>query len=134
MRPRWLTMAFWREDWQMRLAALVAAVVLWAYIRQEQTMVITLNVPLEFRSMPQTMRLVRRPPQAVEVKFQVHRSAMASLSPESVRIVADLSHHRGRRISIPLKPDDVIRPEGATVLDITPSLLMMEFEPVGRDE
>jgi len=134
MKIRWLTPGFWLADWQIKVASIVVAAGLWAYVRQDQTMILTLSVPLELRSPPQTMRLVRRPPAVVDVKFQVQRASVASLTPKSVRLVIDLARARGRRISIPLREADVIRPEGAMVLDITPSQLVLEFEPVGRDE
>jgi YbbR domain-containing protein len=134
MKIRWLTPGFWLADWKLRLAALVGALLLWGYVRQEQTITMTMTVPLELKSPPQTMRMVRRPPRTVEVRLQAQRAAAAALTAGSLRVVADLSGARGRKVSIPLTADDVQRPGGVSVLDISPSQLVLEFEPVGKEE
>jgi hypothetical protein len=124
---------FWVGDWKVRLAALMAAVVLWAWVRSDQTLTLTVSAPLEIRAASRTMRFVHRPPSSVEVKLLVRRDSLPAVTPKSVRVVANLSGLRGRRVSVPLTDDDVLRPDGVTVLDITPSLLVLEFEPVGGD-
>jgi len=120
-------------DWKIRLAALMAAVVLWAWVRSDQTLTLTISAPLEIRSASRTMRFARRPPASVEVKLLVRRDSLPTVTPKSVRVVANLSGLRGRRVSVPLTDDDVLRPDGVTVLDINPNQLVLEFEPVGGD-
>jgi len=124
---------FLMGDWKVRMAALMAAVVLWAWVRSDQTLTITISAPLEIRAASRTMRLTRRPPASVEVKLLVRRDALPAINAKSVRVVANLSGLRGRRISVPLAEDDVLRPDGVTVLNIDPNLLVLEFEPVGGD-
>ena len=124
---------FWVGDWKVRLAALMAAVVLWAWVRSDQTLTLTISAPLEIRSASRTMRYVKRPPASVEVKLLVRRDSLPTVTPKSVRVVANLAGLRGRRVTVPLTEDDVLRPDGVTVLDINPGQLVLEFEPVGGD-
>ncbi len=132
--PRWLTPRLVTADWPLKLIAIGIALALWGYVKQEQTLTLTLSVPLELRSPPQTMRFARRPPLSVEVRLQVHRIKVPAITPKAVRVVVDLGRVRGRRVSIPLTEDNVLRPGGVSVLDITPSQLMLEFEPVRSEE
>lgn len=129
MKTRWYFPASWLSDWPIKLGAVAIAVVLWAWVRNEATMVMVMNVPLELKSPPVTMRLVRRPPTSVLVRLQVPRDVASLVSSGSVVVVADLSVARGRRVSISLTADDVRRPAGVNILDITPSQLDLEFEP-----
>jgi len=121
-------------DWKIRLAALAAATVLWAWVRSDQTLTLTVSAPLEIRSASRTMHLAKRAPLSVEVKILVRRDSLAAITPRSVRVVANLAGLRGRRVTVPLSEDDVLRPDGVTVLDITPSQLFLEFEPDGGGE
>ena len=128
--------AFWRvltSNWKMKFGALGAAVVLWAWVRSDQTLTLTVSAPLEIRAASRTMRMVRRPPASIEVKLLVRRDSLAQVTPKSVRVVANLSGLRGRKVAIPLSEDDVLRPDGVTVLEIYPDQLVLEFEPVGGD-
>ena len=133
MAAKIFTWKFLVGDWKIRTAALVAATVLWAWVRSDQTLTLTVSAPLEIRSASRTMRISRRAPSSVEVKILVRRDSLPMITPKSVRVVANLSGLRGRRVSVPLTDDDVLRPEGVTVLEINPSILVLEFEPVGGD-
>jgi len=121
-------------DWKLRLAALMAAFVLWGWVRSDQTLTLTVSAPLEIRSASRTMRMVKRPPAAIDVKILVRRDMLATVMPKAIRVVADLTGLRGRKITVPLTEDDVLRPEGVTVLEITPRMLFLEFEPIGGAE
>lgn len=129
MKTRWYAPTTWLADWPMKLGAVAIALVMWAWVRNEATMVVTMNVPLEIMSPPQTMRMVRRPPASLLVRMQVPRNVAPLVSTESVAVVADLSGVRGRKVSISLTADDVRRPAGVNILDITPSQVELEFEP-----
>jgi len=133
MAAKIFTWKFLVGDWKVRTAALLAATVLWAWVRSDQTLTLTVSAPLEIRSASRTMRISKRAPASVEVKILVRRDSLPMITPKSVRVVANLSGLRGRRVSVPLTHDDVLRPEGVTVLEINPSNLVLEFEPVGGD-
>lgn len=118
-------------DWRLRLSAIAAAAVLWGWVRSDQTLTMTVTAPLEIRSASRTMRLVRRPPASVEVKVLIRRDSLPAINSRSLRVVANLAGLRGRRVSVPLTSDDVLRPDGVRILEINPDILVLEFEPVG---
>ena len=121
---RWLT-----ADWQLKLMGIAIAVVLWVYVHAEQSIQLTLSVPLEFRNPPRSMHLARRSPSSVEVRLEARREVIPLLVPKAVRAVVDLSRRvTGRRAEIALTPDHILRPAGVEVLAITPAQLELEFE------
>ena len=121
---RWLT-----ADWQLKIMGVLIAVVLWVYVHAEQSIQLTLSVPLEFRNPPRSMHLSRRSPATVEVRLEARRDVIPQLVPKSVRAVVDLTKRvAGRRAEIALTPDHILRPAGVEVLAITPAQLLLEFE------
>ena len=117
-------------DWQLKMAGLAIALVLWAYVRTEQTMHLTLNVPLELRNPPRAMRFARRPPARIEVRLAAHRDIVSSLDPNKISAVVDLSNLKGKSsLTITLTRDNIRRPDGVEVLSIMPGLLTFKFEP-----
>lgn len=129
--------ARWRRlllsDWQLKLGGLATAAVLWAYVHQEQTLQLTLTIPLELRNPPRAMRYVRRPPATVEVRLVAPRDVIPRLEPRSVRAVVDLTGQvTGRHASVDLGPDHIVRPPGVAVAAVTPAQLVLDFVPAAE--
>ena len=121
---RWLV-----ADWPLRLLGLGIAVMLWVFVHGDQTTQLTLSVPLEFRNPPHALRLVRRTPATVEVRLAARRELIPQLLPRSVRAVVDLARKvNGRHAEITLTPESILRPDGVTVLEISPDTLALDFE------
>ncbi len=121
---RWLV-----ADWPLRLLGLGIAVMLWVFVHGDQTTQLTLSVPLEFRNPPRTLRLGRRTPATVEVRLEARRELIPQLLPRSVRAVVDLARKvSGRHAEIALTPESILRPDGVTVLEISPATLALDFE------
>ena len=128
----------WRRlilgDWRLKLLGFAIAGVLWVYVRSEQMLHLTLDIPLELHNPPGTLRLVRPPPRTVEVRLEAHRDVIPLLKPKTVRAVVDLAGVTDLKISIALSAAHIRRPAGVVVLDISPSQLRLEFAraPAGK--
>ncbi len=116
-------------DWQLKLLGLLIAAGLWVYVHGEQGIQLTFTVPLELRNTPRGEQYARQPPASVDVTLEARREQLSKLAPGSVRAVVDLTRAKGRRVELALTADHILRPDGVRVLSITPSQLVLEFEP-----
>jgi len=117
-------------DWQLKVMGLVIALGLWMYVHGEQGIQLTYNVPLELRNTPHTMQFSRQPPTTIEVHLEARREQLSKLVPGALRAVVDLTRVKSQRVELTLTPDHILRPDGVKVLSISPSQLVLEFEPI----
>lgn len=119
-------------DWQLKLAGLGIALVLYIYVHSEERLSLMLRVPLELRNPPQAMKFASTPPTAVEVRLEAERAAISAIVPGSVRAIVDLAEVKGLSANITLGPEHIKRPPGVSVLSVSPSQLVLLFAPVGK--
>lgn len=122
---RWLL-----GDWQLKLAGLLVALALWVYVRTEQMMQLTLNVPLELRNPPRAMQVVGKVPARVEVRLTARRDVVSELDSGSVRAVVDLAEVQGTGGVIVLEAGHIERPRGVGVLNIVPRQIEVKMAKV----
>ncbi len=122
---RWLV-----TDWQLKLAGLAIALILYVYVRSEERVSFTLQVPLELRNPPRAMRFAAPPLRALEVRLEARLDRISSLEPGSVKAVVDLAGVQGLNASIRLTPNHIRRPPGVEVRSILPGVLVLTFKPV----
>lgn len=122
------------QDWKLKGLALAIAVALWAYVHSAQQIAVTLSVPLELRNPPHAWRLVTKPPADVEVRLQADRALIPDLKPQAIRAVIDLAKVKAKHAEFSLTPDTIVRPDGVTVLGVSPSQLVFDFERSRRGD
>jgi len=114
----------------LKVASLVLASLLWFVIAGEKTAEIGLEIPVEFRNVPQELALVGDPANRVEVRLRASPGLLQSLSPGDVHALLDLSGVRAGERILHLAPESIQVPFGVDVVNVVPSMLTVHFEPL----
>lgn len=113
----------------LKLLSLALAVLLWMIVSGEETVERGLRVPLELQQLPGGLELVGDVPTTVDVRLRGGSSALSRVSTGDIVAVIDLRAAREGHRLFPLTPDQVRRPFGVEVVQITPSAVAITFEP-----
>jgi YbbR-like protein len=114
----------------LKVASLVLASLLWFVIAGEKTAEIGLEIPVEFRNVPQELSLVGDPANRVEVRLRASPGLLQSLTPGDVHALLDLSGVRAGERILHLAPESIQVPFGVDVVNVVPSMLTLHFEPL----
>lgn len=113
----------------LKLISVAVALGLWFTLAGEQTVERSLRAPLELRNRPPQLELVEDPPSTIEVRVRGASGLLGQLSPTDVVAEADLSGARPGRRFFHLTRADVRAPFGVEVVDISPAIISLRFEP-----
>jgi diadenylate cyclase len=133
--PEWTrTLGKWfREyvaaDWKYKLAAMAAAVVIWAYVAGQQSIQVIYTVPLRFQNLTPHMRMLGPNVSTAEVTLSGRRDRILNLHRDQIAVSLDLTGLRAGRNLYLISSRDVIVPPGLEVKDITPRQLSLQLAP-----
>jgi YbbR domain-containing protein len=109
------------RHWQLKLLALLLAVVLWLFVASAQRVEIALAVPVEYGGLEGPMVLAGPHREMVEVHLQAGRGAAERVRPGSVRVRVDVTRlHEGDNL-VSLQPENVEAPLGVRVTRLAPA-------------
>jgi YbbR domain-containing protein len=101
---------------------------LWMVVSGEETVERGLRVPLELQQFPPDLELQGEPPSSVDVRVRGSSGMLARISPGDIVAVLDLrGAHVGGRL-FHLTSDQIRKPFGVEVVQITPATIAMIFE------
>ena len=123
---------FVTPNWQTKLTALVAAVIIWGYVASQQSMHVVFTVPIHFQGVPADSRLVEPPLTKAEVTLAGRRERILTLKQQQVWVAVDLSGLRNGPNLLLLTTQDVVTPAGVEVKDVSPRQLNLELRPARR--
>ena len=117
------------ENWPIKLASLILAVILWFYVTSKGKTEMTLNVPLELRNVPQGMVVVGDVPGTVALRLQGQERALRDIaSGKKVVGTVDLSRGKEGGNMFPLSPDDIRKPAGVLVTHLDPFEIAVKLD------
>ena len=116
----------------LKLLAVLIAVVLWITVAGEHVVERTLRVPLELRNVPDQLEIVGDPPMTVDVRLRGSSALLGRMEPGDVIAIVDLAAARPGSRLFHLRTDEVRRPYGVEVAQITPVTIGLELETSGR--
>lgn len=122
-------MRFLVAHWELKLLALLAAVLLWGFVVGGAKSEMVLTVPVEFRGIPPGLELAGDPIDSVDVRFRGLRIQLARLRSDALRVQAPLAGARPGEAVVLLLPEHVLVPAGVQVVRITPSRLRVLLKP-----
>ena len=120
-----------RNIWLKILAVLIATV-LWLTVAGEHLVERTLRVPLELRNVPEQLEIVGDPPMTVDVRVRGSSTLLTRTEPGDIVATLDLATARPGSRLFHLRTDEVRRPYGVEVAQITPVTIALELERSGR--
>lgn len=120
------------RHFRLKLLAVLIALVLWLTVAGEHVVERTLRVPLELRNVPEQLEIVGDPPMTVDVRVRGSSALLGRLEPGDVIALVDLASARPGSRLFHLRTDEVRRPYGVDVAQITPVTIALEIEKSGR--
>ena len=116
----------------LKLLALLLALLLWLTVAGEHVVERTLRVPLELRNVPDQLEIVGDPPMTVDVRLRGSSALLGRMDPGDVIAILDLATARSGSRLFHLRTDEVRRPYGVEVAQITPATISLELERSAR--
>ena len=116
----------------LKLLAVLLALLLWLTVAGEHVVERTLRIPLELRNVPDRLEIVGDPPMTVDVRLRGSSALLARMDPGDAVAIVDLATARPGSRLFHLRTDEVRRPYGVEVAQITPVTISLELEPSGR--
>jgi YbbR domain-containing protein len=113
----------------LKLLSLALGALIWLLVSGEQVVERTMRIPLEFTNVPANLELVGAPPTLVDVRVRGSAGALSRVAAGEVVAMLDLRTARAGERLFHLTVDDVRRPFGINVVQISPSNVSVGFEP-----
>ncbi|MFA5074339.1 MAG: CdaR family protein [Nitrospirota bacterium] len=121
------------ENWGVKLASLLFAVTLWFYVTSKGKTEMTFTVPLELRNIPRSLAIVGSVPGFINVRLQGQERLLRDITiGKKIAGILDLSLTDSGDHIIHISPDDIKRPSGLAVTNVTPSEIRIKLEPLAR--
>lgn len=117
-----------RKHLGLKLISIALATLLWLVVSGEEVAERSLRIPVEFTNFPTQLELIGAPPTVVDVRVRGSAGTVSRIAAGELTAVLDLGSARsGRRIFHIIK-DNVRRPFGVEVVQVSPSTVTMTFE------
>jgi YbbR domain-containing protein len=119
-RRRWQ----WYKNWPLKLIALALACLGWALLAyQPGSVERTFVVPIEYRNLPENLRLDGMQPSEARVTLSGRQAALTPLDPAALKVSLDLGSTTAGSDEIVIYPEDVHRPLSLSVTHVEPSVV-----------
>ncbi len=115
------------RHWELKLLALVFSMALWLFVMTSEKTNAVLPLSIELHSLPAGLVVTGEQPETVEVQVHGLRTALARVSPESMRVRVSLAGARPGEMMLRLGPEQIIVPVGVTVLRVNPDIVRIEL-------
>ena len=111
-----------------KLLSIAIAVSLWFFITYRGQSETTVDLPLEFKNVPQGLEILRQNIKKVSVNIRGHESVLSSLKPADVRVIVDLSNGKKGEASYYFDTNDVKIPANVKILRIEPTFVKVTLD------
>jgi len=119
------------SDFWLKGAAVALAVMLWLSVGGEPVVERGLDVPLEFKNVPDGLEIVDDPPNTVRVQVRGSSSVVSRLDRGEVVAVLDLGDERAGQRLFDMFAQRVVVPPGVEVINVVPGAVTLTLERAG---
>lgn len=116
------------ENWSLKLASLLFAAGLWAFVVTEERTDAVFTVPLDLVDRPPGIEVTSVGVESVVVRVEGRPSRLRRLHEEDFRAEVSLKGAQPGRFVARIDPDNVVGPSGVQVVRVTPSELRAVLE------
>jgi YbbR domain-containing protein len=117
-----------RHHLGLKLMSLALAALLWFVVSGEQIVERALQIPLQFTNLPPELELVGDTPDTVDIRVRASSGTVSRISGGDLVAVVDLRSARPGRRLFNVTGEDVRRPSGVEVVQLSPSSVAISFE------
>lgn len=105
----------------LKIAAILLSIILWFYVTSSGQSEISLDVPLEFKNIPQGLEIVQSSAKVVSLNLQGQERLIKNIKPSEVRVSVDLSKAKKGEGTYSINRETIKLPQAASVKNVTPS-------------
>src|ERR1700675_4169235 len=113
----------------LKVLALGVSFLLWATYTSEPFAEVGFQVPLEFTSMPPQLEISGDVPTSVHVRVRGRSAFLRRMVAADLNLRVDMKGDKEGTASLPLPPDRVGAPYGATVVQVSPTEIHVTLVP-----
>src|SRR5579864_669333 len=113
----------------MKLLALAISFLIWATYTAEPFAEVGFQVPLEFTTMPSQLEISGDVPTSVHVRVRGRSALLRRMIPADLNLLIDLKGAVEGTRTLPITPEMVGAPYGATVVQVSPSEIRVILVP-----
>jgi YbbR domain-containing protein len=117
------------ENKGLKALSLLLAVLLFVVSRQPVIDLRLVGVPIEYRGLNPSVKIVGSTEQTVGVRLSGPRDVVRSLTPNQLLVIADLSGKEPGERVVQLKVDESFLPDNVKVMQIEPASIRIKLEP-----
>jgi len=117
----------------LKLLSLLMAIALWFFVASKGRLNIIMDVPIEFKNIPQELELVDAT-KTVSINIEGHERLIKNLRQENINVVIDLRNAKKGETHYSLSQDNVNMPKGLVVTKISPEAVGLMLEERLRKE
>ena len=119
---------FFIENLGLKIAAVLLSIVLWFFVTSRGQSEISIDVPLEFKNMPQGLELVNYGTKTVNLNIKGQERFIKNVSASNVRVSLDLSKAKRGEGTYYINREDIKLPRSITVTNINPPSVRVTTE------
>jgi YbbR domain-containing protein len=113
----------------LKLLALAISFLIWTTYTAEPFAEVGFQVPLEFTTMPSQLEISGDVPTSVHVRVRGRSALLRRMIPADLNLRIDLRDGMEGTRALPIKPEMVGAPYGATVVQVSPSEIRVTLVP-----
>jgi uncharacterized protein (TIGR00159 family) len=114
--------------WRLKLATLAIVSLVWLMLAGQQDFEVTINVPVEFKNLPEHMEIVESMKPSVKITARGLRKDASTLNARTVQVELDVSSAKLGRKTYRISPSQAVLPgERIDVVRIEPTEFVLEF-------
>ncbi len=114
--------------WRLKLGTLAIVSLVWLMLAGQQDFEVTINVPVEFKNLPEHMEIVESMKPSVKITARGLRKDASTLNARTVQVELDVSSAKLGRKTYRISPSQAVLPgERIDVVRIEPTEFVLEF-------
>ena len=120
------------SDLPVKAFFLFLVCLLWIFvigIRQGET---SLDIPIEYYSIPKHLEISGQPPREIKVRFKGSQKLLSSLKPDHIRVQVNLSETHSGVNQVVLSEVNINVPSGITVTHLYPQNIKIQLQPISN--
>ena len=119
---------FFFENLGLKIAAVLLSIVLWVFVTSRGQSEISIDLPLEFKNIPQGLEIVNHTVKTITLAVKGQERFIKNIRPSDMRVSLDLSKAKKGESIYYIHRDDITLPHAVTVTNISPSTVKVTVE------
>lgn len=112
----------------LKVLSLIIAVLLWVFVTYRGQTEMVVDVPVEFKNMPQGMELLKQSIKTVSLNIRGHEKTLKTLRPMDIRLQIDLASAKKGETIFYIDADNVTVPKTIKVLRVDPTRVKVSID------